>query len=568
MSTVSDSNAYSQSLQRLKDSYESELAKTRANQEKEVRKNEERHEGDLQGVKDRFQKRLMEEKNEAREEIRKLKDELYSSSGKRAAEASPSAMLEEREELERATEKRIEKIRKTAESQLESASRAADERIEEAIRAQKQSQVEETKPLREELLLYRNEGRDVSSEIAKARQASIEEYESAHLREKKNIVDSYERVVDHIRDEEKDLSNLYGMKLEEALVEQDAKTRKLVDVERGEFQRTSKLQRQEMQRIQNSYESELRNERNRNSVAERGLSERNQKDLGRALQEKDKVYQGYLEDNSKRVRAELGAREDLIRDLHTTMDPRKVSPALLERIQKEEAVRTQQKLDQVQEKGNARLDALRKRDHDEREGIREKFAEDTRTLSKDFRREKELERRSVADAIFGMKDQEEDRVRGIEGRAQGAIARIYREQALEQAKSQVKNKDALEEQRDSLNEQRHREVEDLELGQHLKDREWTLRLNALQRENAKQFVVERDQHEQEMANLKSDLERKIHELERSSKRLLEEKDRNQDIQSKQLELSHREKERFLVEHYEEELDRMRRTNAQLIAKKS
>lgn len=568
MSTVSDSNAYSQSLQRLKDSYESELAKTRTNQEKEVRKNEERHESDLQGVKDRFQKRLAEEKNEAREEVRKLKDELYSAKGKRAAEASPSAKIEEREELERAAEKRIEKVQKTAEIQLEAASRAANERIEDAIRAQKQSQVEETKPLREELLLYRNEGRDVTSEIAKARQASIEEFESAHLREKKNIVDSYERVVDHIRDEEKDLSDLYGMKLEEALLEQDAKTRKLVDVERGEFQRTSKLQRQEMQRIQTSYESELRNERNRNSVAERGLSERNQKDLGRALQEKDKVYQGYLEDNSKRVRAELGAREDLIRDLHTTMDPRRVSPALLERIQKEEAVRTQQKLDQVQEKDNARLDALRKRDHDEREGIREKFAEDTRALSKDFRREKELERRSVADAIFGMKDQEEDRVRGIEGRAQGAISRIYREQALEQVKARVKAKDALEEQRDSLNEQRHREVEGLELGQHLKDREWVLRLNALQRENAKQFGVERDQHEQEMANLKSDLERRIHELERSSKRLLEEKDRNQDAQSKQLEQSHREKERFLVEHYEEELDRMRRTNAQLIAKKS
>ena len=135
-------------------------------------------------------------------------------------------------------------------------------------------------------------------------------------------------------------------------------------------------------------------------------------------------------------------------------------------------------------------------------------------------------------------------------------------------RQEKRNQMALQEQRDSLREEKNREVEDLKLDSHLKDRQWAIKVNDQRRELEKKLAMEKDAHEREVAGLKSEFQKKLHEQDRDSKRIVEEKDRSLKHQLKQQDLAYKEKERFLVEHYEEELDRMKRTNAHLIAKKS
>ena len=71
-----------------------------------------------------------------------------------------------------------------------------------------------------------------------------------------------------------------------------------------------------------------------------------------------------------------------------------------------------------------------------------------------------------------------------------------------------------------------------------------------------------------MGDLRIEYDKKLRDMDRTSKRTLDDRVRAYEFQIKQQELAFKERERFLSEHYEEELDTMKRTNAHLIQKKS
>jgi hypothetical protein len=320
--------------------------------------------------------------------------------------------------------------------------------------------------------------------------------------------------------------------------------------------------------VEQALQDQLKSERVRSESRSKQVVVRSQEDTSRALKDKDQAYLGFLKDNAKRVNSELKAREDVIRDLSTTMDPRRVSPALVEKLRMGEVVRYEEKLGKLRESSAAQLGAIRERDHAERAAIRDRYEEMARTMGREILKGSDSEKRELYMAYQDMSDLHSSKLQDIEGRARDAVGKLHQEQEMDLVHQEKRNHMALREQRDSLKQEKDREVEDLKLEAHLKDREWAIRANDQRRDLEKKLNFERDTREREVAELKSEFQKKIHDQERNAQRIVEEKDRSLDHQLKQQELAHKEKERFLVEHYEEELDRMKRTNAQLIAKKS
>lgn len=563
MSTVSDSTSYSRSLQRLQDSYESELEKARENQAKEMER-----------VRDSYREEIKESKEDARQEIRKLKEELYDSQGKRAGAEAKREHDERarfagyREETERESAKRLDSQQRYSEARLESVVRESRDETERALQAQKDSHREEMKPMLEELALYRSEGRDPEAERASARQEEIATYESDHRTEKKTIVDSYERMLERMRNHEEELQDLYSRKLTEAEVGSNAKSRELIRQLKAEFAEAMKAQRAERMRVEQALQDELKAERTRSESRSQQVVQRSQEDTSRALREKDQAYLGFLKSNAKRVNAEMKAREDVIRDLSTTTDARRVSPALVEKLRTGEALRSEEKLQRIREAGMAQLGAIREHDHSERSAIREHYEEMARSREQEFRKSEGAGRREMVAAYQDIQDAHESKFTDLENRARSTVGKLHEEQEMSLVRQEKRNQMALQEQRDSLREEKNREVEDLKLDSHLKDRQWAIKVNDQRRELEKKLAMEKDAHEREVAGLKSEFQKKLHEQDRDSKRIVEEKDRSLKHQLKQQDLAYKEKERFLVEHYEEELDRMKRTNAHLIAKKS
>jgi hypothetical protein len=574
MSTVSDYNSYSNSLQRLKDSYESDLSRSRSENEKEIEKLKKEYEGEITDRKNEYQERMGEERASAREEIRRLKDELYDSNGKRSAKEMKErledrAMLQEyREAVETDAGRKVEKVTRFAESRLEKQALENNKKMEEAILAERRSHREEIKPVLQELAQFRGEGRDVAVEKANARQEVIQNFEDDHMRERDYIVGSYETLMERMKDKDEEQRDLYSRKLTQIQVDSNARTKKLLGAQKAEFKETLKNERtrhlvseadqgRQMQAMQEHFER-----------GEKQLIENHERDTARALDQKDKAYTGYLERNSQIVKSELKAREDLIRDLQTTTDPRKVSPQLVQKMQQREEGRYQKKLDQAMALDQARLEAARQRDHEERSELRDRYNESVRSMRQDHQRAEDRRSRAFVEAVTDMQNNQESLAQTLEERSKRSVARLSADHQKESLETAHRHKEALIEQRDSLQEQNARMVQEKDLERKLQDREWMIRLNDQRRNYEKKMEMDRDQHEQGIAALRSDYEDRIRDLERTARRITEEKDRNLEHTVKQQALSYKEKERFLVEHYEEELDRMKRTNAHLIAKKS
>ena len=201
MSTVSDYTAYSKATQRLKDSFDTERSQSQARHEDEVLKLKSDQERELESLKREYNEALAEEKDSARQEVRKLKEDLYGSNGKRMSD-DLKRLHEERQELDRyrreiqsEASRRVERAEEVSAEREGRIHEAAESNTEEALAAQRRSHTTEMKDLYDELAIYRNEGRDVETEKAKARHETIESYEADHLRERDRIVSSYEKTV-------------------------------------------------------------------------------------------------------------------------------------------------------------------------------------------------------------------------------------------------------------------------------------------------------------------------------------------------------------------------------------
>ena len=574
MSTVSDYTAYSNATQRMKDSFDTERSQSQSRHEEEVLKLKSDQERELENLKREYNEALAEEKDSARQEVRRLKDDLYGSNGKRMSE-DLKRLHEERQELDRyrreiqsEASKRVERAEDASSGRADRIHEAAESKTEEALAAQRRSHTTEMKDLYDELAIYRNEGRDVETEKAKARQESIESYEGDHLRERDRIVSSYEKTVARMGERAEEAENLYERVLADRMIEANARTREMASRQKNEFSEQLRDQKTDKARMENYYQNALKDASLRSSSNERNLIRLNQEQTEQAMNHKDQAYGEYLERKNNHFAVEMGSRDELIRELQNTDDPRKASPLVVKKIQDTEQRRYLEQLSATRDQKEKQLAAMRSRDQEERSEMRTGYEKQVRNLSRDLRQDSDLKERAFVetfqDAQYGherdMLDLKESQRSRVEGMHVGHAEEIAREQE--------RNRDSLQEQRDTLKYERDRVVDNLSHGQRMKDREWAMRMHDLRRDFDEKVTQAKEEHEKTLSQLKYDHDKKLREQERTSKRQADEKDRGYEHRLKEMEMAFRERERFLTEHYEQELGKMKRTNAHLIAKKS
>ncbi len=574
MSTVSDYTAYSNATQRMKDSFDTERSQSQTRHEEEVLKMKSDQEHELESLKREYNEALAEEKDSARQEVRRLKEDLYGSNGKRMSD-DLKRLHEERQELDRyrreiqsEASKRVERAEEVSSEREGRIHEAAESKTEEALAAQRRSHTTEMKDLYDELAIYRNEGRDVETEKAKARQESIESYEADHLRERDRIVSSYEKTVNRMGERAEEAENLYERVLADRMIEANAKTRDLAARQKREFSDQLRDQKTDKARMENYYQNALRDSALRNSSSERNLVRVNQEQTEQAMARKDQAYGEYLDRKNNHFAVEMGSRDELIRELQNTDDPRKASPMVVKKIQDTEQRRYLEQLDATQDQNDKQLAAARSRDQSERSDMRTGFERQVRNLSRDLRQDADLKERTFVDTFQDAQYGHERDMLDLKETQRSRVERMHLGHSEEMTREQERARDSLQEQRDTLKVERDRVVDNLSHGQRMKDREWAMRVHDIRRDFDEKITQAKEEHEKTLSQLKYDHDKKLREQERTSKRQADEKDRGYDHRIKEMEMAFRERERFLTEHYEQELAKMKRTNAHLIAKKS
>ena len=574
MSQVSDSTSYQSATQRMQDSFDAERAESRANQEKALKRTEQQAEETVNKTKQEYSQRLEEERAQAREEIRRLKEDAYDQSGKnfardnKASQAEKNTLSRYRDEVSKDADRKVARAENRLASSGVHQKDLVDDKVSAALAAQKQSQYQEVKSLEDELDQYRNSDRDVEAEKAAGRAAGVTEVEGGNRDEKQRIIDGYERQIATMKRHEEEMARHYDRQLSESMFDSNENAQRQVKVQKQEFTKIFKDDVADKNRIEKTYKTDVDNLKARHERSSDNLIDQTMVEKERIVKDKDKTYQRYIAEKDARYSYDVGERDKKITELQTTDNELKVSPYVVKKINDAAEKKNYQSLTEAQAIHDKNLNAEKTRDTEDRRDLQQTFQTELANVHRDSRKELDIGTRQMRDSYQNLQDTHESQVASLTEQKRTQAERMYQANALALTNAQKDKMEALNEQRDSLDYQKLADLDDAHQLNRNQDREWFMKANDLRRNYEAKLSEERDQHQKVTQEMRLEYDKKLRDQDRVSKRDVDDRVRSYEHQITQQELAFKEKERFLTEHYEEELDKMKRTNAHLIQTKS
>lgn len=572
--TVSDSSSAQNAIQRVKDSYDADRAQNEENHDAQIKKLKEEYETNIEASRKETNQRIASEREAAREEIQKLRDELYDSKGQKSAKEGVDEQTSRRDfnryksEVDRDASRRVKDAEEYADTRITAADKRTGIKVEDAVSAQKKSDSQQVKELRDEVSIYRAEGRDTYSTQAKAKEQTINAFEKEKLDERSRIVDSYERAIARMKDHESELEDRTSRKIADISLTANEKAKQIVREQLAEFKHQSRNQEVDHSYHDATLKNELKAEQLRNQMGQDHLIQKHADETVQLAKSKDQAYGSYIAKNSEKTNYEISSRDAKIRELSTNDDPLKASVAVVSKVHETEAKRFNDQLNEVQAGISKNLTAEQVRDASERRELRDQFNAKVMDVNRSKQRAVDVQTKKFNEAYQDLQDQSVAKINTVSNQAQKNAEHVYQQGNFNLTAAQIQNKEALEAQRETLTHDKINAVDDLEQMKKIQDREWAMKFSDLRRGYEAKIVDAHDEHEKAISELRLDYDKKLRDLDRTSKRTLDDRVRAYEYQIRQQELGFKERERFLNEHYQEELDTMKRTNAYLIQKKS
>lgn len=574
MSNVSEYTAYMDARRRMQESFDAERAQAKDNHERDIQSIKEDYNDDAKRVKNEYQERLVSEKESAREEVQKLKNDLYDAQGKRSTQQSVERLREQKElvqykqDIEKEAQRQIQRSDEYSNHRAIEAAKRQDEQIGNALEMQKRSHVEEVKTLKDEIDMHRSYDHDVAKERANAKAEVIEQYEGEHIQERDRLVDAYESQVKKLHNDKEELKNYMGRELTRSEYETNAKTQGLLKRQKDEFIKIEKDIKQDHRRVEDTLQDQLRREKERTTYTMNNVIEMEGGRTAEALNQKDQTYREYLARRDQEVRNELGEKEAKIKMLETTDDPQKVSPALVEKIHSQERNMAHKELSAYKNSQKQNVEASRLRDLDDRSEMRRNFNETTTAIARKAQMDNDRTIRDLNTAYVDLKEKQDLQISEAKEKSQSTVERMQVQNAQELAHLQKRDMESMQDQRLQLGQQMDQVRDEADLQRKAQDREWYMKTNTMRRDFERKLTDIQEENTKMTQEIRFEYDKKLRDLDRNSKAALEDRVRQYEHMLKQQELAFKEKERFLKEQSQEELDKMRRANAHLLQKKS
>lgn len=287
-----------------------------------------------------------------------------------------------------------------------------------------------------------------------------------------------------------------------------------------------------------------------------------------AMREQSEAYRGLFQRERENSGDRIGQLEKELQERRTTSNPTLISPAAEESVRKviskeyektlaEERARNKRTVDSMQEQYQARM-----REEGDDSSLALRMTQKELTVSKNqdqarlanYAQEADFERQS---AIRRHMDNQEKVLSRIDKTHQGEIVMKQRQYDESQDNLKIDMAARMSELREEADFQ-------LRMAQRMS----AARLNETVRQHEKQMAEQKELYEDQLAQLKHERDKIVESTQREKRLALEEQERTFRHQLKQMEVQNEEKQRYLAQSFEDRIDRLTRSNAKLIQKKS
>jgi hypothetical protein len=392
--------------------------------------------------------------------------------------------------------------------------------------------------------------------------------ESQVNRDKDYLAEDFKKQKSKLIEQNHHAEDRYQSSLHEKLAEADERNEEALRRQKSEFHQEHKEAGNETVLVQKNYENKLKGAELQNQRAAEVLATNHAHDKTQALEAQGATYQEFLHSTEVRNAYEAAQKEQELHTLKTSSDPLNLPPAAIQKIRDEAEVRNDRILKEEQKTSAENLGATRKRDIDERSAIKNdydrKFTDSTRAKQKNS----DVYSKQFEGSYVLLQEKARDDRQQLQASQKVNTEQLHAKHEQELQLQEQRSKEQMDSQRETQVHDAHSVRDESEMKEHLQDRTWAGKLNDTRRDYEKKITDAQATHETAMTDLKYEYDKKLRDQDRKSTRLMDERVKSYDYQIKQQEVAFKEKERFLTELYQEELDKVKSNNARLISKKS
>lgn len=447
-------------------------------------------------------------------------------------------------------ERNLEKMKSDEEKTLT----AAKEEYEERLRELRSEANEEIRKLKEDS--YDSQGRRFTN------------MERENIQEKRRLTDAYEAALQKSQELNQNQEKVYESKLDTALSDANERTRSQVQTQKKEFIKMAEDKRKETDMTKRYLEGEIAKERLKSEKNTTQVIQDNNLAIEKAVHARSQMYDQRLKENNQRNKILMDEKEKELTELKYTDDPNKVSPEARKKVEDHYRLRFEKDLAEERRVSAANAEALKNRSTDFQRNVQDEYSQRYNEMSRDLRQRHLVEKQSLVKGYNDLEDLSEQTKMSMQDRFQDQAMRNYQKHSNELSLQEEKSRERLREQRETLLDDKLKDKEEIENKHRIQEREWNYKFADMRRSYEKKILDQKDAHEQAMSLAKLEFDKKLQEQQRSSKRLLDDRVKAYEMQLSQQESMAKESNRLLTEHFEEEIDKLKRTNARITQAKS
>ncbi|MCM2279607.1 MAG: hypothetical protein NDJ89_16150 [Oligoflexia bacterium] len=474
-----------------------------------------------------------------------------------------NALNQERRNYER----KLETAQQTNESRLGDLEHAYSEKMKDGTRTLAESRQQETAQLRGQLNELGETQKRYQKEKGQGTLDAVAEYDSEWRAKLRSANEDFSRQLDRQKDQSKADEKYFANLGKEVLREKDAYFTDLIT----RVNRENHADKKELEStlIRDRKQMELEQKRDREAsrqTMETQLHEANvQRD--KALKEQAKAYQQTIERQRLADQERIKTLQKGIATRSTSGDTSIVSPAAEAAIRKSVTREYEKTLASERERNQNSTDSMQK----EYAGrvtdvVRDKELVTTR-MQKQFATEQAAEQSRFVAHVQDVEMLKNEALRNKEFEAARQSENLNRSYSSMLQRLRREYEDVFQSQRSDAAHKQLSLRQEHEFETKLMQREFAAKQNDLIRDYNKKLADQKLEYETRIDEIKEEAHLQVREMERRSKNALDEQRRTAEQKLAQVEQQHKERERYLTENYEEQLEKVKRSNALLIQKK-
>lgn len=464
-------------------------------------------------------------------------------------------------------ERKMRKNDDTSKDRLDKIETAYTDRLEQAARNQALGREQETRDLRKQLDELIETEKQYRKEKGQGRQEAIDELEREFRTRERVLTEGFDRQIGQLKHQAKESDRYFNYLNNRNLRDKDVYFTNLIAKVNLENRNEEKDLENTFNKDRGQMELQLRRDREQSRrTLESQLHEANvQRD--KSLEQQAKSYQDTIARQRANDQEKINSLQKELNYRSTSEDASVISPAAEAAVRKTVIGDYEKTFKAERARNDRTVDSMQRSYIDKvQDTLHDKETNET-NIRKQNAVDRELERNRLLSHISDTEFMTQEAIRNKEYEHTQQSENLHRNYANMLERQRREYEDVLQAIKNESSYKLVAQRQESEFAAKMTHRSFTAQQNELIREYNKRLAEQKVEYETKLEEVKGQAQQTVRESERRAKLALEEQARSFEQRISQAEYQYKERERYLTQNFQDQMEKVKRSNALLSTKK-